>query len=65
MRTFRKKDYIITFLVIAPLYLMQLYKPTIIHVVVVVGSSIISALVIGTISNMVLPNKKTQKKTVD
>lgn len=57
MRHFRKIDYIISFIVFLTLYLLQLIKYDWKVIILVIIASLISSLIVGTITNIILRRK--------
>lgn len=57
MRHFRKIDYIISFIVFLTLYLLQLIKYDWKFIILVIIASLISSLIVGTITNIILRRK--------
>lgn len=57
MRHFRKIDYIISFIVFLTLYLLQLIKYDWKVMILVIIASLISSLIVGTITNIILRRK--------
>lgn len=57
MRHFRKIDYIISFIVFLTLYLLQLIKYDWKVIILVIIASLISSLIVGTITNIIVRRK--------
>lgn len=57
MRHFRKIDYIISFIVFLTLYLLQLIKYDWEVIILVIIVSLISSLIVGTITNIIVRRK--------
>lgn len=54
---FRKLDYILFYLVIAVLFIVQLYEFSLISVIGILLGATIPALILGTITNFILKKK--------
>lgn len=57
MRHFRKIDYIISFIVFLTLYLLQLIKYDWKVIILVIIAALISSLIVGTITNIIVRRK--------
>jgi len=60
IKKIRKRDYIITLIILLIIMLPQLFEPTPVEFLIVIISSIVEALIVGTISNKLIPSKKSK-----
>ena len=54
---FRKSDYILVYLIIAVLFIIQLYEFSLISIIGILMGATIPALILGTITNFIFKNK--------
>ena len=54
---FRKSDYILVYLIIVVLFIVQLYEFSLISIIRILIGAIIPALILGTITNFIFKKK--------